>query len=1090
MTKSNRLIIQPRRTRPNQPRQPRNNLPSLPNGVILRIDVDALFIPYEVQSFIDNTKTSIRLGAASDTIQLRKIKSPYRILKVYGQKINLNDHPQCRLGTITNDLGDLAVFLVSISSTVNFQAHVLETVRAFSTSKEAVISSQFINVVTSSTINLPDGINNAMATNDPSSHVVSAKAAARVLMKISGKIIATEFNPFFSALQNKTGPVAIVLESFGNKQNATATLDNWPDLNQMLTTSFSDYARSSLKLDLCLSVSFGSGTVTLARPSLFTALDIKPNYVSFFCNSALKLNKKLVSTKTGKRTKLGSRIRAYKLNYYSNTKKMFTLDRSKRVVTPTSSSLLLGALHSLRILRSKPVSREDVINSVLSDFIGRSNLSLPDEYSYRLEMSIDYRDVDRTLSLLRSLVSVQNFMSIPTITFKSIIQQNLSSFTALIAPSSDSVFTLDNLVCSLCAELIMRHVYIDGSSSAPILPSHAFEKFTLAVPFTDTPEVFNIQQAISSVYRSLMVSDRNKIISTMITYAFSSNSPKGLLLQLIPELNYTAATLNEAFAIILKAHVMQMDNAITPAMNRLLAMPDKRIPFSKIAKETLFIEPPASAKIPQLLCVIAMHRFNLSFVHILESFEAYCLGNGIKSLLRMKRTGAQPIRIIFDGQELIDPDKKTLLRSFGIAYANPNSTDYPGEDEIVRLVNGLYYSYYRGDQRYRFRKLYDNFAYGFATTRTTGWIKNRISYINSTYFTERSNYISFIQKVKQWTPLEFTREKRERYIVNVAHQEYMPPHIMELYNKLVEIDVESWMRSSFHTVINNLSGLEILMYVLPENKLSELNCSELRRWDRRMAGEEARMASEAIAASMLVSVGDIANNEGGSEAASEVVIGNEVVSGVVSGAIVTEPIGNEVVTETVITEPVLDNDDYFDIPFDAPVDIPFGDDAPFEFTDLADNSTQHVVRVRRFEDEMINKLFKKYSFKQFTAANSHKNCHSSTQRPPADEWRVYLDSLANLNILKLTVRGKGLLCRFNLPSKYSNSYMDHEFITTFLKRHYSNSSFTAGTSMDKLSGARAPSLDDWKLYLACLVDEGYLEVISGLKDVDKFTLKY
>lgn len=304
---------------------------------------------------------------------------------------------------------------------------------------------------------------------------------------------------------------------------------------------------------------------------MFSSIGLVPNYTSFFSNSAL--NEKFISRKTGKRNKTGKKLRVDKVNFYSTTKNLFSLDRSKSISAPSSRSLLLGALHSLRILRSSPVSSDSIIESIATNFITAFESKPSREYPYRLEITINYKDIDRTLSFLKSLLNPNYFISLPSCVFSHSIHQNLLLFAQIIAPAPQTNFSLDCLAYSLCAELIMRHVYIDGSSNCPLLTIHARNEFKAVVNYQNSIDIHDIPNIVAAVHRKLTPVDRNQIVTMMITYLFSSRSFKGNLLLNIPAVHYGPKNIDNAFNLILRAHIMETDAVVTPDMSRITGTP-------------------------------------------------------------------------------------------------------------------------------------------------------------------------------------------------------------------------------------------------------------------------------------------------------------------------------------------------------------------------------------------------------------------------------------------------------------------------------------------------------------------------------------
>lgn len=318
-------------------------------------------------------------------------------------------------------------------------------------------------------------------------------------------------------------------------------------------------------------------------------------------------------------------------------------------------------------------------------------------------------------------------------------------------------------------------------------------------------------------------------------------------------------------------------------------------------------------------------------------------------LIKRKNAIAEKIGIVNDGHELESPDKKILMDKFTSIYKNPCSTSRPDTNEIIRLVNALYC--YRSSPT-AFKAILNDHAYGFATSRSPLWMRNRSSFLNQ-YASGRSAYHSFILRIRNWCPIDFTREMREKYIRETTGFS-LPTDVRPIHDKLVEIDTESCMKSSFHHDINAANGFDILKAVIPAAKFNELNIWKLMEWDKEIAPAFSNRRHSSVNSVSL-------------ENPLQIIPVNSV-------------------SPNTVVEEVLSN-------HGVEVD-------PFDFPDIPSSQVVHVSANQESDPVPINHhsivtwLFKKYSFNQFNQSEARRYCRSSSRRISNHEWVLYLNKLS------------------------------------------------------------------------------------------------
>ena len=78
--------------------------------------------------------------------------------------------------------------------------------------------------------------------------------------------------------------------------------------------------------------------------------------------------------------------------------------------------------------------------------------------------------------------------------------------------------------------------------------------------------------------------------------------------------------------------------------------------------------------------------------------------------------------------------------------------DSPDENEIVRYCNAMIKYANSGT---RFQDIVSDLSYGFFLIRNNNWVKNRYQYL-SKYIAYKEIFVRVMQKVKNWTPEDFT----------------------------------------------------------------------------------------------------------------------------------------------------------------------------------------------------------------------------------------------------------------------------------------------------------------------------------------------
>ena len=146
----------------------------------------------------------------------------------------------------------------------------------------------------------------------------------------------------------------IFFESFGNKRLTIERYSSIDSIKQKICSTFSESAREFIGVDLCNSVSYGNGTVTLANDNLFKALDLVPNFKPLLtdtvknCHLSVPLNFSHINT-----TRIGKFEKCFKVNFYSTYKYYFDFDSTDNYVLSLANRLLFSTYEGLELYNLK-----------------------------------------------------------------------------------------------------------------------------------------------------------------------------------------------------------------------------------------------------------------------------------------------------------------------------------------------------------------------------------------------------------------------------------------------------------------------------------------------------------------------------------------------------------------------------------------------------------------------------------------------------------------------------------------------------------------------------------------------------------------
>lgn len=145
-------------------------------------------------------------------------------------------------------------------------------------------------------------------------------------------------------------------------------------------------------------------------------------------------------------------------------------------------------------------------------------------------------------------------------------------------------------------------------------------------------------------------------------------------------------------------------------------------------------------------------------------------------------------------------------------------------DEMIRYMHALYR--YTNSKK-RIVSVLDDFAYGIFPVRNLNWVKNKIQRICIILESE-DTFIDTIRKIKEWSPDMFTWKQRMAHLN--SHGIRMNNKQIEIYQKLVSQDINSWWEDSFHSKLAAESAHEIFYKIVKNATNCKYMSKEILRW--------------------------------------------------------------------------------------------------------------------------------------------------------------------------------------------------------------------------------------------------------------------
>lgn len=676
------------------------NYSRLDNTLSQTLDLDSLFGHMTYSTFKKAYKSNIQVDINNSPQRVfshdNVIKTNYKFNLENDTPKSIKKLPHCRLGTsLSTEFGSLDIYLVLLNS--NLPAQELKSI-VYSEMKKSI---QNLGQQASSFFFTK--ISEIKATSDQELNSEEIKC----IVSCHDFIKALEFLFIQRFIDND--PV-IFFETFGNKRS---TITNNIDIDTLKLKIFSTFDRKYEKyifVDVCLSVSYGTGTVTVARPKFFDQVKTRPNYSPLFSDTVLNCHRTINNSNT-KAVKKGIGIfkHCFKLNFYSTFKYYLDFDKSLNYQFPLSLNSFLTDIYGHKVYATPKKflnltsAYESVEKASINDITGGTCF-------YRCELRANLKKINRIISKLKKTLTVDNFGYFNSRDFFKVIQINLNNFIKLIKGKSlektDNDF--DSKVFSIIAEYIMKTLYTAGSK-----PTSTFSNVINNIivenisRFHDSIGVLtNIHIVVDQAFSTLNTNDKCELLKTQVLYAKGLNVIKKTLLNqvLMASFNILPLNINNCIKWMIETYLIEKHNNLTYYFSDIETPVDHQNQIYIItALKKIFIASPDSKR-------SSIAKFFFTFFKLKNSISSdnealsiianFMKDNGIVSIYKHKLPGRNDMlkinytkieRLVPQVQPVNTIDKDHLLTQFKATGAYEGSKiKKVKDDEIIRYINAMY----------------------------------------------------------------------------------------------------------------------------------------------------------------------------------------------------------------------------------------------------------------------------------------------------------------------------------------------------------------------------------------------------------------
>lgn len=677
-----------------------------------------------------------------------------------------------------------------------------------------------------------------------------------------GVIGVHEMKDFFRDLKLlfKKSLAFIYIESFGSKSQASCPLELYSTLFKRLSETFDIVQFTSMKIDVCITVSGGEDSIVFSKSEFFNKLEVLPNYKLFLCNDMMNLNTYNRSVNDSHKLKFGNTFYD-KLNCYSTIEDVIVDERSLKFIPRFACAALKESLYGHRLGASK-VMRSRVLEKLYRLKSIWSEKAIK-KFDYRIECRVHLFQVDMAIQSLNNLCDPKYFSIMNYKDFTNVFQPTIDLFISNInvgghnniLPSAG--FTFDNIAWIATTEIILICRFLSGNTNTHQIPgrvNHLFKDDSFYCnDYFKIPDITNIVKTIVSQYI-----DIKDVIGKLLHGLYDMNEYFRNDILCLLEFAYSNDLTRDFINLYFKIRSRYRLTGHEDMKKVQVGDCDlKKLYFNQWLKRNFYLAS-SDRKSNVLKCAyeILKRKYGGNEAVVIERISKFIQENNIGTIFYNSDYITEKIDdvemtvglLILDSTrinlrtELIHKLKSHIALPFS---SNKRAT----ENELSRLVHG-WVGYKCINNKNQL--VWDNYAYGFSLTRNLDWIKNRRSLFKQ-YFQKPVQLRRIIDGARRFSLEEFNNEQSLAYI-NCMRTDSLDDDASNLFIQIRKIDIEIMNEGDHFELIKNMTDAELLSGFMSGNELNSA-INALINVTSLIPGEPLRVqpiASNIIVANQIV----------------------------------------------------------------------------------------------------------------------------------------------------------------------------------------------------------------------------------------------
>lgn len=776
-------------------------------------------------SFRSNIHLKIDNCSKSTFEKTNSIKTSYLVEKSNGTMINVKNLPHVRLGIAETEFGQLDLHFAIIEPD-NYTIAEVKSIVYFEIKK----SMREFNITTSSCFFSEMKNFEKKTDNELSIEEITCNLSHHDFFKIIEYLFINKF---------MTNLPIMFFETFGNKRSTICNSLDFKNIKDKISSTFNEIGHSFLNVDVCISTSFGSGTVTFANENFFKETKLHPNYTPLFTNTVLNCHQNTIDSKTGKTKTAGVFDQVSKINFYSTFTYYFNFDSFPNYVFPLTNSLMLNKFFGHRIF-SNPGKFEKLKNKYLEirskidqDITAGTGL-------YRTEIRTNLIKAPKLLEILKTYIKPHNFNYYDSKQFFDVIHANITRFIKIIeAPDGiDSITTPESLVKSLIAEYILKTLYITGSTTNSVFTKTSKQIIydNIKLSSNSIAVLNNIYEAVNAVYESLDYPQKLELLTKQINYSFPlGDLKKPLLIDLIDTaFNFRNSNINMLEKMVL-SYIREKTGYDVQNFDLL------KLPISNnnkvgvaVALKKIFIH--SNFKIESSVTKIFYTLYKMkhsieSDTEALSNLINFFKNNDIRTVYKSKvfnkldKINLSYSKLKTNKPKIISDREQTFKTYIALCTIKASSSKTIDHHEMIRYLHALYHY---TDSGKRITSVMYDFAYGITPVRNMFWVKNKLHQLSTFMLNNQADFINIITQIKEWSPDKFNWIDRQRFFM--LHGITLDENLSNLYLKLMTYDIDAWWESPVKLKLSQDTPYDIFYKIVKSASIYLSIATKITEW--------------------------------------------------------------------------------------------------------------------------------------------------------------------------------------------------------------------------------------------------------------------